>query len=107
MVFPFVTSDKNLIRALEAHSHFKRNNMSGKKTANQKKVKEFEFTEQELQIAKMFATGSSTAQVAKKLKLSDRTIENKILEMRQVTKTKNKTHLIVFMVTDGYVDLAS
>ncbi len=52
----------------------------------------------DIQISKLFALGHSTDKVAKKMKLSARTIENRTLILRRRLKLKNKVQLVVWMV---------
>lgn len=69
----------------------------------QKTEKTFQFNGDHLTMCAYISIGKSTRWIAAKLKRSDRTIENIILAMRKETKTKNKTHLIAFLIREKYI----
>ncbi len=57
----------------------------------------------DIQIAKMFAEGLTTINVAENMGITPRTVENRIFLLRQKTNTKTKIHLIAYLLKNQLI----
>lgn len=64
-----------------------------------------ELTQQDKDIFTLHAKGYSAAAIAKKLKLSSRTIENRTLKVTAKFKAKNKTEVACMLVDKGVISI--
>ncbi|MBB4101467.1 response regulator transcription factor [Sphingomonas kyeonggiensis] len=60
-------------------------------------------TARELQVLQSVALGLSAKEIAKKLLIAPRTVERHIDHIRLKTRTRNRSHMVAFALTNGVI----
>jgi DNA-binding CsgD family transcriptional regulator len=60
-------------------------------------------TEREVQVLRLTALGLSAKEIAKELSIAPRTVERHIDHIRLKTRTRNRSHMVAFAISNGYV----
>lgn len=60
-------------------------------------------TERELHVLRLTALGLSAKEIAKELKIAPRTVERHIDHVRLKTRTRNRSHMVAFAISNGCV----
>ena len=60
-------------------------------------------TARELQVLQSVALGLSAKEIAKKLLIAPRTVERHIDHIRLKTRTRNRSHMVAFALTNGMI----
>ena len=77
----------------------------GKYKTTKDKKKIISFSKREIEIIQLICTGISTKEIAEKIFLSKKTVENYRVKLLQKTKCKNSVSLIVYAIKNGIIEI--
>jgi DNA-binding CsgD family transcriptional regulator len=60
-------------------------------------------TNRELEVLRLTARGLSAKEIAKELNIAPRTVERHIDHIRLKTRTRNRSHMVAFAISNGCV----
>jgi DNA-binding CsgD family transcriptional regulator len=67
--------------------------------------KELYISVEDLELVRKASLGMTNDEISKVYDISKRTIEGRFSNLMSITKTKNKTHLLAFLIKKGYLKL--
>lgn len=62
-----------------------------------------DLTQREREVLALVATGMSAKEVARELGIAPRTVERHIDHIRLKTRTRNRSHLVAFAISEGLI----
>ena len=102
---------KAIVDVINGQSYFSNELLSkiiakiGKFKTSKDKKSTISFTDREVEIIQLMCTGISTNEIADKLSLSKKTIENYRVKLLHKTECKNSISLVVYAIKNGIIEI--